>query len=291
MPDIASTIPTELPQGHCFIYALADPLDPGTIRYVGKTVKPLHRRLAEHVADRNRANRFCHRMAWIRKLVREGRKPVIRALEICSDTVWVEREQHWIKQFKVSGRLINGTDGGEGGSGNSGWKWSKEALSKVSKARRERAAQWKKEHPGQCCPNAENLRKGWNRPRKPKVVRPRRTRRMKQLKLKIHPRKTVEQKAHMRQVMLGRKITWVTRRSAENKAITAPLLRECNVHRQKPVVSDDNRRFASIAEACRLLKVSGFAFREAVKHHWRCRGAYWTILEPVRESESLCQLA
>jgi len=266
--------------------------------------------------------------------------PLIWPLEVCLLTAWAEREQYWIRFFKPLGRLVNGTDGGDGGSGNKGWKWSKEALEKVSKSRRERAAKWKLDHPGEYYPTVKNLRPYWGKLDYSKFIRKtiyppemyqriaaknrgkkrtpeqiernrlarigkkqnlsdeERERKRQRAKLylrwpagKVRPRKTEAQKEHMRKKLKGRKITWNTS-SESNKAITAPLLRECNRKRKKPVIDNNGRCFESIAEACKALGVSDSGFRDALKHHWRCRGVYWKVLksESETERETLCPL-
>lgn len=116
------------------IYALSDPRNKTLVRYIGKTSKPLHRRLCEHVAERNRPKRN-HRREWIKKLHSEGVTPKIWPIEVCAKENWIEREMHWIWLFKPVG-LTNGTDGGEGGEGNAGWKWKPEALAKISEIRK-----------------------------------------------------------------------------------------------------------------------------------------------------------
>lgn len=96
------------------IYALCEP-DTSEIRYVGKTCFPLEKRLREHLADARRLRN--HRDKWIAALSRRGLKPLIVAIEQCSDD-WAERERYWIAHHRaLSDRLVNSTDGGEGGHG------------------------------------------------------------------------------------------------------------------------------------------------------------------------------
>lgn len=103
------------PAGCGFIYALSDPLTPCEIRYIGKTENALGTRLSSHIYARHRAE-VCHRLNWIKKLVAEGRRPLVWPLEICPLESWAERERFWIAFFRPLGLLTNGTDGGDQGT-------------------------------------------------------------------------------------------------------------------------------------------------------------------------------
>lgn len=104
------------------IYALKDPIS-NEIRYVGKTVGPLDKRLREHlhVAKRGRT----HRDNWIKSLLT---KPIIVLLEECEDFEWERREEYWIGQYRT--RLTNHTEGGEGASGYRHSQESRELMSR-----------------------------------------------------------------------------------------------------------------------------------------------------------------
>lgn len=92
------------------IYTLADPRT-GEVRYVGKTIKLLEKRLNSHVND-NSAN---HKVHWIKSLAKLGLKPVIDVLEEVKECDWQEAEKFWISMMKFYGfKLCNSTDGGEG---------------------------------------------------------------------------------------------------------------------------------------------------------------------------------
>lgn len=94
------------------IYALADPNKPSEIRYIGKTRSKLRGRLFQHV---NGVNRYaCHRSAWIKSLLKEGRIPMIWPLEFIPEEIWQERERFWVKFFRPLGLLTNHDDGGRG---------------------------------------------------------------------------------------------------------------------------------------------------------------------------------
>lgn len=110
------------------IYALFDPREPGVVRYVGKTIRPLNERLWRHLGDlRHNADRS-HKRNWLIGLDREGVRPGIRLLEIVADGAdWQERERFWIAA--LSWRLTNGNSGGLGGH-----IWTQEARQKLREA-------------------------------------------------------------------------------------------------------------------------------------------------------------
>lgn len=96
----------------CIIYTLSHP-DTHEIRYIGKTVKPLKSRLADHLYSSKRENN--HRTNWLKSIVKIDKIPLIEELEVCPWDNSQEREIYWIAQFKAWGfRLINLTIGGEG---------------------------------------------------------------------------------------------------------------------------------------------------------------------------------
>lgn len=94
------------------IYVLKDPRT-NEIRYVGKTVKKdLNKRLIEHCAQQNKT----HKYFWIAQLKNENLKPIIEAVEKCTDNDWQEREIYWIQYYKdLNCKLTNSHEGGMGG--------------------------------------------------------------------------------------------------------------------------------------------------------------------------------
>lgn len=92
------------------IYVLKHP-DTLEVRYVGKTVRSLSRRLGNHIANAKGNKHNKHLSNWILDLLRENKKPVIESLETCQSNNWQEREQYWISKFP---NLINLTAGGDG---------------------------------------------------------------------------------------------------------------------------------------------------------------------------------
>lgn len=93
------------------IYTLEHPIT-GEIRYVGKTNRGLEERLSKHLVTKENN----HRANWIRNLLKENLKPVIKLLDEVDKDKWVIFEKYWISQFKTWGfNLVNFTEGGESG--------------------------------------------------------------------------------------------------------------------------------------------------------------------------------
>lgn len=96
------------------IYLLLDPRT-GEVRYVGQTQQSLRKRLTGHVTGA-RWQPSCYRDRWIGKLLADGRRPVIVAVEETTDAD--SRECFWITHYRAAGcRLVNMTPGGPGHSG------------------------------------------------------------------------------------------------------------------------------------------------------------------------------
>lgn len=95
------------------IYVLKHP-DTSEVRYVGKTIKSLSKRLGNHIANAKGNKHNKHLSNWILKILSENKKPIIELLEECEYSVWQEREKYWISQFP---NLINLTIGGDGCEG------------------------------------------------------------------------------------------------------------------------------------------------------------------------------
>lgn len=92
------------------IYVLKHP-DTLEVRYVGKTVRSLSRRLGNHIANAKGNKHNKHLSNWIINILNNNKRPIIELLEECDHSVWQEREQYWISQFP---NLINLTKGGDG---------------------------------------------------------------------------------------------------------------------------------------------------------------------------------
>lgn len=111
-----------------YIYVLKHP-DTLEVRYVGKTVRSLRRRLGNHIANAKGNKHNKHLSNWILSILKENKRPIIELLEVCSYKIWQQREQYWIKQFP---NLINLTDGGDGCKG---FTHNEEAIEKIRQAK------------------------------------------------------------------------------------------------------------------------------------------------------------
>lgn len=107
-----------------FIYALCDPRT-FEVRYVGKADNP-YKRYYRHLIDKYP----CHRVDWIKSLLKLGLLPIQQILEECSEDEWEQKERSWIAFEKHCGcDLTNGTDGGDGYRGG---KHTEESKRKAS---------------------------------------------------------------------------------------------------------------------------------------------------------------
>jgi len=92
------------------IYYLHDPLDSTfNPRYVGITRRSLDKRLKEHIEISKRVKQR-YKLIWIRKLLSEGRTPIINILEelVCTEKEALEKENWYIKNLVNQGyKLTN----------------------------------------------------------------------------------------------------------------------------------------------------------------------------------------
>lgn len=97
------------------IYALIDPRD-SRVRYVGKTVQPLAKRVKQHIgqAGKHRRQRCGN---WILHLLGLGLEPTsIVLMELNESQGWEYWERFWIDWFRgLCPDLTNLAEGGEGG--------------------------------------------------------------------------------------------------------------------------------------------------------------------------------
>lgn len=101
------------------IYTLSSSSNPDNIRYVGKTIENLNKRLSGHLtlAKRNAAIGYYHNHTsnWINSTLNKGDKVLIKELDVVNIKGWDFWEKYWISQFKTWGfNLTNLTDGGDG---------------------------------------------------------------------------------------------------------------------------------------------------------------------------------
>jgi hypothetical protein len=95
-----------------YIYALIDPRD-DQVRYVGKADN-VKERFMSHLRE-SKTNAKSHKCAWIRTLIAEGLKPVVKTLEEVNIDEWQKAEIYYIQEFRKMGvNLTNHTIGGDG---------------------------------------------------------------------------------------------------------------------------------------------------------------------------------
>lgn len=122
------------------IYGLFDPRQPSAIRYVGKTLFPLKNRVSEHISHRKRRI-SSPKNCWIEHLAKDGLRPGVTLIDLCSESQWEDREAFWIGYFRGGEkRLLNVTDGGDTGPCMKGYRHTPESRAKISEAGRGRKA-------------------------------------------------------------------------------------------------------------------------------------------------------
>lgn len=96
-----------------YIYGLEDPRT-GEIRYVGKTVQKLSKRIESHCTPSKLAART-HKNSWLKNLRNEGLKPEAVVIQVLPEADLSTAEIYWISTLRDRGfDLTNGTDGGDG---------------------------------------------------------------------------------------------------------------------------------------------------------------------------------
>jgi hypothetical protein len=115
-----------------YIYILRDPRD-WRIRYVGKTVQPLDRRLFDHIRQSKRGDDLTKNTRhdrWINVLIGMNLKPILEMVEMLPDCDSIGREKWLISRLKELGHdLVNGNAGGGGctqGKSKGFGKWTDE---------------------------------------------------------------------------------------------------------------------------------------------------------------------
>lgn len=92
------------------IYGLLDPRIE-KIRYVGKTIMPVNRRLCGHVSKAKKGRTKTAVGDWIRSLLSDGVRPLAVVLTEVDDADWQTHERQWIAKFE---NLLNVSKGGNG---------------------------------------------------------------------------------------------------------------------------------------------------------------------------------
>lgn len=92
------------------IYKLIDPRN-HEIRYVGKTIHSLNRRLIGHIDSARRFKNYLYN--WINSLAALDLKPIIELIEEVDESVWEEKEIYWIQyHLDIGCDLTNYCKGG-----------------------------------------------------------------------------------------------------------------------------------------------------------------------------------
>lgn len=113
------------------IYTLNHPIT-GEVRYVGKTIQSLNKRLNGHIYKVGNTHTIC----WIKSLKKLGLTPNIELLDTCSTNNWKFWESFWIELFKSWNiNLTNHSTGGEGRENVRLTEEQKLHLSKIKKGR------------------------------------------------------------------------------------------------------------------------------------------------------------
>lgn len=97
-----------------YIYALLDPRD-NEVRYIGKTTNP-NNRLSGHITECKKEQSTHYRAKWVKSLLKENLKPLIKFLKICPLTDFVKYETEYIQLYK-SNKLTNSDETGQGNVG------------------------------------------------------------------------------------------------------------------------------------------------------------------------------
>lgn len=96
-----------------YIYVLIDPRD-NEVRYVGKTSNPKSR-LSGHITECKKESTKHYRARWIRSLLKDNIKPIIKFIKVCPLNDFEKFETEYIKIFK-SDKLTNSDETGQGNS-------------------------------------------------------------------------------------------------------------------------------------------------------------------------------
>jgi group I intron endonuclease len=113
------------------IYKLIDP-NTNQIRYIGLTFNDLKLRLKSHISEPGKS----HKIHWIKKLKKQGIRPIIESIEenISTFEEACEREIYYIDYFKSLGCDLTNMNSG----GNKNKKMSEESRKKMSESQKKR---------------------------------------------------------------------------------------------------------------------------------------------------------
>lgn len=110
-----------------YIYALSDPRD-GRVRYIGRTVNPLARRLREHLYAAKRGKlKDTRKAAWFDELSHCGLRPDINLIKTSGIHEFQADERRLIAEYRQkTPDLLNVKPGGDGGLGGHFVNWTPE---------------------------------------------------------------------------------------------------------------------------------------------------------------------
>lgn len=117
-----------------YIYVLIDPRD-NEVRYVGKTSNPKYR-LSGHISECKKESTKHYRARWIRSLLKDNIKPIIKFIKACPLNDFEKFETEYIKIFK-SDKLTNSDETGQGNSCR-----IKEVIDRMSKPKSRKVYQY-----------------------------------------------------------------------------------------------------------------------------------------------------
>ena len=116
------------------LYHLIDPRT-GEVRYVGITHSDPRKRLNVHVSQARRRKENTHKANWIREVLNDGHRPLMRIIQEGSGSGWSTAEIEEIyRQRKLSPRLTNYQDGGS--LNNFGKTMPEDTRKKISESRK-----------------------------------------------------------------------------------------------------------------------------------------------------------
>lgn len=243
------------------IYALKDP-HTLEIRYIGKTIQSLPRRLKGHMCE----TYDCYRRRWIKTL---SARPIIELIEECDDSEWQDRERHWIAYYLNAGaRLTNETQGGDGPN-----IYNKRTAMKISLALRGRKSPCTPERAAAISAGKKGKGNGragtkWSDDARRNLSNSLRGKPSGMMGKK-QSADTIRLRINSRRERGGYVV------SEETKATIS-----ANHGQSKRVVCvDTGEVFNSIAAATRTTGLNDNSVRSAIKNGWRCAGKRWALTD------------
>jgi len=121
------------------IYKITEPDEKMKHIYIGFTIQSLEQRLRDHISHSRHKNYYlCN---WIKKLLREGKRPKIELIKITNEKNWQQDEINEIKKWReaqnVTGvKVLNILNGGQ--TGRIGMPLSDETKKKISESNKRR---------------------------------------------------------------------------------------------------------------------------------------------------------